>query len=115
MQESFLIKICLAAAIIGIAGLIISSNYEFSQPKEIPLSKFNNKLIDSQVIVEGTIQKIDSTPEAYFITLKQNNEFINVVAFKEKYSPKSAQIKVLGTVPLYNNQLEIIAKEIEDV
>jgi len=113
VQESQLTKLCLAIAILGIAILFL---LQYStRPKSVLISQINRNMLDETITTKGIITNIQQTPGLYIITLTQNSNSIPIIVIKSQEIKFSKEIHVTGTIAVYNNQLEILAKEIKNV
>ena len=98
-----LIKIALATAIIGIALLIVLS--QFLEPKILEISKIDGKMVGENVKVSGTISQIKQSKTTSF-TIKDDSGEIYGFSY-EKLNLMNGDYEILGTVNEYHGVLEI--------
>ncbi len=106
-----LLSIALIWVLVGLIILIyLSQSYVPPHTKIILLQDKLGKTVE----VTGELTRVSPTEKATFLTLKDSTASITVVAFEEVTGlEKGDLLRVIGTVEIYKNKLEIIAKEIK--
>lgn len=106
----------LVCVFIGLVGLyFISGSVE---PKFVSLEKIDESYLNQIVKTSGAINKIYlSNSSTLFLDLEEGRESLEVVKFNVDYTnlKKDDYVEVEGEVSLYQNKLEIIAREIKKV
>ncbi|MEK6835747.1 MAG: OB-fold nucleic acid binding domain-containing protein [Nanoarchaeota archaeon] len=112
MDEKQLLKIALFTSLIGlIILLIIEQKIDLTNSN---ISNITRDDIDDKVKIKGEITRITETPGLYIIDVKDFTGEIKVIVFKDQpLELKNGDIiEVEGTVALYKDFVEIIAKRI---
>ena len=113
--EKILLKISLIFSLIGILILtILIDNTSTIHPTQLNQTHLNKK-----ITMNGEIIDIKHLPNITIINLKNkktkinSTETIKIVAFSQNIKlQEKDNIKIIGTVKLYNKELEIIAEKI---
>lgn len=88
--------------------LSLSLNLE---PPEFRISEINKAMLDQKVTIQGSITRLKELPSVTFFEL--NNQNLTFVSFDDPHLRINQTIRVVGTVKLYNNSLEVIAEVIK--
>ena len=111
MQIERLTKIAIIMTIVSLITLYsISTNINLEEKQ---INKINNEDIESQLTINGKINRITELEDVYFLELQQISK-ITIVVFKdEKINiEKDDYVEIEGKVDEYNNNLQIIANKI---
>jgi len=103
-----LLKICLAASIIGILFLLLLAN--LLSPKTISLGEINDKMLNQKVKVHGTIFKIEDKETFKILSIKDETGKIDVIC--ECGNLTYQDVEVEGTIKEYREYLQIQADKI---
>ena len=111
MQIERLTKIAIIMTIVSLITLYSISTNRNLEEKQI--NKINNEDIESQLTINGKINRITELEDVYFLELQQISK-ITIVVFKdEKINiEKDDYVEIEGKVDEYNNNLQIIANKI---
>ena len=112
MNEKKLITVSLFFSLIGLLMIIfLSVNLE---PPFYKISEINKNLTEKTITTVGKISLIKETKDIFIFTLEDDFSNILVIAFKENdlILEKNTEVKLIGKVIEYQNELEIQAKEI---
>ncbi|MBR9706366.1 hypothetical protein GOV14_05000 [Candidatus Pacearchaeota archaeon] len=101
-------KICFAVALLGIFILLIIAN--FSKPKTIEIKDINKNLLNKQIHTSGQIKQIQNYQGFQVVTIKQENNTIQVLIDKPLNLTKNQLIEVTGNVQNYKSNLQINAR-----
>lgn len=113
VEKAKLLKYKTKLLVTGI-GIILLLLFLFSQkPKKVSLSQIDSSFIKEYVRTEGTVQDLYKSSGTTFFDLKNSNESIKVVAFRELSLEEGEEVEVVGKVKLYRKKLEIVLEELE--
>jgi RecJ-like exonuclease len=111
MTKQNLLKIALCLSLIGLFILVVISYYY--EPEETKIILTQDKF-GSHVLIRGEITKITHKENITAFNLKDETGKIKVVAFGNASKlTLNSMIIVYGEVDTYNNELEIISREIK--
>ena len=81
------------------------------------ISSLDKSSIDRIVKINGEITRVTETPGLYILTIKDETAEITSIIFKEESIniQKGKEIEIEGQITLYEDKLEIIAKQIKNV
>ncbi len=101
--------------IISITGMvIIFISAKAYTPDYIEIKDIDASLQGQYILTCGTVTDTKETKNAVFITIVSKNRYINSIFFKKTITvKKGSEICIKGIVDIYNNNLEIIGKEIK--
>lgn len=111
MDNTSLLKLALLLSMVGLFILCIIASY--TTPPLVAISEvedFTGRVVE----VHGVVSSIRSTPKTTFISVAENENKIDIVAFgtfTQKLT-KGEQISVVGKVERYEGEPEIIAEEV---
>ena len=109
-----LLKICIASSMLGILGIFLVSG--LVEPTTYAIIDLSNDETGSSVAVEGIVEGLYTSEDGHsFITLSDSTGTINVVAFKGTElngAKKGSEIRVMGKLDIYQQELEVVAKQI---
>lgn len=121
MKDSLILKICFITSIIGLVTIYIGTS--LTEAKKVEISEINERDIGRLVKVKGKVSwKYFSKKGNLFFKLKENNEEIKIVIFKdlidrlgikEENVKKGKSISVLGIVKEYEGKIEIIPERMK--
>ena len=104
----------LIIAIIGIIILLLFLN--ISEPKPMKISSINEKQLNKQVKIQGTLIKATTLKEDFTaLAIKSFNNSEKIEAVCDCYNMKyyiNKTISLIGRISEYNNQLQIQADKI---
>lgn len=105
-------KITLIISLIGILFLLFLMN--ILQPKQTDISNITNKNINQKFIINGTIIEIKTYEDSNFqvITLQDSTGKIDITINQILNLTNNQEIKVIGKITEYKNNLQIQADEI---
>ena len=112
MDEQTLFKLALIISFAGLLLLIfISDTIEI---KKYNIKDINKKLLNKQVKVSGTIERVTETPGLVIFDIKDKTGIITAIAFKETFInlTQNQHIEVEGKVIEYKDKLEIQVDQI---
>jgi len=102
------LKILLPVSILGISLLLLLSN--ILEPKLIAINKINENMLDQNVKIEGTIEKVQNKGSFEIFSLKDSTKSIDVLC--ECNLTLKNNLTVIGKVQEYKNNLQIQAEKI---
>lgn len=113
MEEKRLLELALFCSIIGIFIILIIS--ERIEADVINIGKINSSLNEKEVKILGEISKVRETPGLFILEVKDQNNSIKTIVFKEDNLKlkKGDMIEVTGEVKEYKGETEIDASEIK--
>lgn len=122
MKDSQIFRIALIIAVLGLSGMMILSDK--IMPQEIKIKDLNKGMLDSDVSIEGVIEKIDKSPRSntYFLQIIDGTGKTTAVIFdsaildleKNNLTPMSFanhRVKITGKVQQYNGNMELILND----
>lgn len=116
MDNSFILKISLSVAMLGIIGLYVFTSISENTMEVAKIQDF----LGERVSVEGTVEKYYTSKDGHvFFDIYDFSGSVSAVAFRnsnieEAYKIKDGdQIKITGKVQEYKNELEIIISQID--
>ena len=112
LNKKELLKISLIISLIGIFLLLFLTN--FLNPKQINIDQINNKLLNKNIQVQGTIFNIRSYEDSNFqiLSIKDETGKIDVTTNHILDLKNNNQIIVTGQVKEYKQYLQIQADKI---
>ncbi len=109
MNETYLLRICLGVAVVGILSLFFLA--ETLEAKEVGISEITPEYVGQTVSVFGTVSTIAVRDGMTFMTLEDSEELFPVVFFQELSDLYSEdEILVSGKVQEYNGRLQIVGE-----
>ncbi|MBI2146585.1 hypothetical protein HYU22_04555 [Candidatus Woesearchaeota archaeon] len=112
MEEKKLLTIASIATIVGLAFLFF-----YAQEADLPIATSLDEIMPAEdVTMAGTIQNVQEHGNVTFIKLAgERVETVDVVVFKADALPLQVgdQVKIQGTVEVYQGKKEIIASTVE--
>ncbi|MFH1592923.1 MAG: OB-fold nucleic acid binding domain-containing protein [Candidatus Woesearchaeota archaeon] len=112
MEERSLFKLALIVSLTGLLLLIfISDKIEI---EEYDIKDINKKLVNKQIKVSGTIERVTETPGLVIFDIKDKTGTITAIAFKESFInlTKNRHVEIEGQVITYKDKLEIQVDQI---
>ncbi len=122
MEDSQIFTVALITAVIGLSGMILLSDK--ITPQEIKIKDLNKGMLDSDVSIEGVVEKIDKSPRSntYFLQIVDGTGKTTAVMFdnavldleKNNLTPNSFadhRVKLTGNVAQYNGNMELILND----
>ena len=112
MKEKDLLKVSLVFSLIGILIIFILTGT--LEARGYNIGDLNKDNVDDTVKVKGIITSYGETPGLYLINLKDDTGKITVIVFKDEEIElqEGLKIEIVGQVTEYQDEIEIIAKEI---
>ena len=105
-------KTAFATAILGTAILLILSYY--LEPKLINISDINEKMLEQEVIVQGSLVNLRQTGDTLILRINDSTGEIDAVVYNHKSAlNKGMLLEVKGKIQEYYNKLEISADRIK--
>ena len=122
MEDSQIFTVALITAVIGLSGMILLSDK--IMPHEIKIKDLNKGMLDSDVSIEGVVEKIDKSPRSntYFLQIVDGTGKTTAIMFdnavldleKNNLTPNSFadhRVKITGNVAQYNGNMELILND----
>ena len=114
MNDKKIFKISLITLIIGLVGIILLSGYV--NPEKLTIKQIDKSKIDNQIELEANIDSIIKTKSnTQIIKISDQTGSINLIIFPstnvQTELNKNQKIIIIGRVTQYNNQLELILEE----
>lgn len=112
MHIELLLLLVISLSLFFLFLYIISS----SEVEIVKINEINESFLGKKVIVEGKVKNIRNYKGHYFLEFYNSN--ITVVFFRNNVNEKiisltsNKDVKVIGIVSLYKNNLEIIGEDI---
>lgn len=111
MEEKHLVAVSILCSVIGTFILIMIA--EKTDPEIYKIRDITSSLEGSDVIVQGYLSELISTENVTILKIRDTTGTISSVIFNEKlFLMNDSFIQVKGSVSVFNNRTEIIAKEI---
>ena len=112
MNQKQIYKISVFLSIIGLTLMYASSQY--LEPEKVDVEDIEESSSGKVLEVEGTALNVTNSGSNLFMDLKDSSGSILVVQFDSDRSVSEGDpVSVIGSVELYEGELEIIAREIE--
>ena len=122
MEDHIIFKIALAMSIIGLIGMVFSSN--MIAAREIKIQDINRGMLDEDVTLEGLVTDVkkSSHSNTYFMDIMDGTGKITLLIFDSNaqelqksnvtiYSLNNRRIKVTGKVSEYQGKIELILND----
>lgn len=122
MEDSQIFRIALITTIIGLSGMMFLSDKII--PHEIKIKDLDKGMLDEDVSIVGSVEKIDKSPKSntYFLQVKDGTGKITAVIFnsavldleQNNLTPLSFanhQVKITGNVQQYNGDIELVLND----
>ncbi len=122
MEDHTIFKIALAMSILGLVGMIFSSN--LITAREIKINEINRGMMDEDVSLEGFVQDVkkSSRSDTYFLDIMDGTGKITVIVFESSavdleeanmsiYNLNTRKVRVTGKVSEYQGKMELILKD----
>lgn len=126
MEDSQIFTVALITAVIGLTGMILLSDK--IMPHEIKIKDLNKGMLDSDISIEGVVEKVDKSPRSntYFLQIMDGTGKTTAVMFdsaildleKNNLTPGSFanhRVKMTGNVAEYNGNMELIINDAKSV
>ena len=119
ISDSQLMKLSFAITVIGIVSLFLI--VQLIEPLFVRIGDINEAMSGQLIMTEGKISSFNTNDGHIFLTLSDKSGEIKVVMFKNQVTDSnyelknSDEIRVEGSVSIYENELEIIAEKIEKI
>jgi exonuclease VII large subunit len=112
LTETEVFRICVILAIVGLGAVYGSSIYlELDQTN---VSKIDKSWTGRNVKVSGEVTEYSRSSGNIFFDLQDGNDTIKVVMFDTSRSLKDGdRVNVTGHVSIYQQEVEVIAREIQ--
>jgi len=108
-----LLKISFAVAILGTLAIVFLSNN--LEPKAVPISGINERMIDEWVNIRGKVIQETDLESMKILTIDDGTASINAVLMgKTNSSFRGVNVEILGKVTEYRNELEIEISRIKN-
>ncbi|MFQ6010207.1 MAG: OB-fold nucleic acid binding domain-containing protein [Candidatus Aenigmatarchaeota archaeon] len=109
-----LLKICIISSFLGVLGVILLSGYV--EPTGYAIMDLSEDYLGTSVVVEGIVESLYTSKNGHnFLSVSDDTGSIKVVAFKGTGvdgAEMGSRIRVRGKLDTYQQELEIIAREI---
>ncbi|HZX44932.1 MAG TPA: hypothetical protein VFF28_04585 [Candidatus Nanoarchaeia archaeon] len=112
LKDKTLLKIAITGSLVGIALLILLS--QFYQVGETSIIDIKDGLIGSDVKVEGTVNSIFRTNSTSIFTLSSPSE-LKIMASTNLSISEGDYVEVIGQIDEYKGEKEIIADRIRKI
>jgi uncharacterized protein YdeI (BOF family) len=109
MNESLMLKVALATAVLGLAVLMLI--VKFSGLKEMSISEAKQLDEDQTVKITGTVERFTSK-EGFSIIDVKKQESVSVVVFESINLSKGQRVEITGKTQEYQGKSEIVADKI---
>ena len=122
MEDSQIFTVALITAVIGLTGMILLSDK--IMPHEIKIKDLNKGMLDSDISIEGVVEKVDKSPRSntYFLQIVDGTGKTTAIMFdnavldleKNNLTPNSFadhRVKITGNVAQYNGNMELILND----
>lgn len=112
-DERVVLRLCIIMAISGLTLTYLAT--KMHEPQITEVGGIKKEMIGETVAVKGKVEDEYISEDTLFFTLKNNSKTIQVVKFSyngNKIGDKDVIVE--GKVDEYNNELEIIAENIQE-
>ena len=103
-----LLKICLAASIIGIFVLLLLANVR--SPKIMPIGSINDQMLNQKVKIQGEIFNVEDKSSFKILSIKDETGRVDILC--ECGNLTNQKVEVEGTIKEYRGSLQIQADKI---
>lgn len=110
ITEKDIYRACIILSIIGLGVIHISHSY--IQPDEVSIDQIDETWMGNTVKVEGEITSHTETQNAAFLEISDSTGSINLVDFEKRNI--TGRSSITGNVDIYQGDLQLVVKEVED-
>lgn len=122
MEDSTIFKLALAMSILGLVGMMFSS--QLIAAREVKISEIDRGMLDEDVSVEGVVLDVQqsSRSNTYFLDVTDGTGKISLVIFESSavdleqdnmsiFNLNNRRVKIIGTVNEYQGKIELVLKD----